>query len=98
MTKIEWGKCPIGHFLNKFLSSATGKNFFKPTFLQCQFLGQDVVRTFKKYGIKWNGLGKNGLKGDRLLTVTLGVSEEIKIGKLGKIRKIFEKCNRKKLV
>ena len=28
------------------------------TFLQCQFVGQDVVRTFKKSGIKRNGVGK----------------------------------------
>ena len=55
------------------------KKLSKPTFLQCQFVGQDVVRTFKKYGIKWNVVGKNGLKGDRLLTVTSGVSEEIEI-------------------
>lgn len=39
---------------------------------------------------------KNGLKGDILLTVTLGVSGEIEIWKMGKIRKIFEKCDRKK--
>ena len=53
------------------LRSVIGKKLSKPTFLQCQFVGQDVVRTFKKYGIKWNVVGKNGLKGDRLLTVTL---------------------------
>ena len=46
-----------------------------------------MVRTFKEYGIKWNG--KNGLKGDRLLTVTLGVSGESEIGKMGKITTIF---------
>ena len=55
-----------------------------------------MVRTFKKYGIKWNGVGKNGLKGDRLLTVTLGISGEIEIWKMGKIRKNFEPCDRKK--
>ena len=54
----------------------TGKKLYKPTFLQCQFIGQDVVRTFKKYGIKWNVVRKNELKGDRLLTVTLGVIQK----------------------
>ena len=39
---------------------------------------------------------ENGLKGERLLTVTLGISGEIEIWKMGKIRTIFEKCNRKK--
>ena len=49
-----------------------------------------MVRTFKKYGIKWNVVGKSGLKGDRLLTVTLGVSEEIEIGKLGNQKSVTE--------
>ena len=40
-----------------------------------------MVRAFKKYGIKWNVVGKNGLKGDRLVTVILGVSGEIEIWK-----------------
>ena len=46
--------------------------------------------------MEWSG--KNGLKGDRLITVTLGVSEEIEIWKMGKIRTIFDKCNRKKII
>ena len=44
--------------------------------------------------MEWSG--KSGLKWDRLLTVTLGVSGEIEIWKMGKIRKIFETCDRKK--
>ena len=44
--------------------------------------------------MEWSG--KNRLKGDRLLTVTLGISREIEIWKMGKIRKIFEVCHRKK--
>ena len=92
MGKVKLGKWEKS---GQFFRNVTGKKLSKPTFLQCQFVGQDVVRTFKKYGIKRNGVGKNGLKGDRLLTVTLGISGEIEIWKMGKIRTIFETCHRK---
>ena len=39
---------------------------------------------------------KNGLKGDGLLTVTLGASGKAEIWKLGICREIFEESDRKK--
>ena len=60
-------------------------NSSKPTFLHSKFDGQDIVKSFKGSGM---------VKGDRLLTVTLGISGEIEIWKMGKIRTIVEKCNR----
>ena len=93
MGKLKFGKWEKS---GQFFRNVTGKKLSKPTFLQCQFVGQDVVRTFRKYSTKWNGMEKNGLKGDRLLTVTLGISGEIEIWKMGKIRTIFETCHRKR--
>ena len=42
----------------QFLRRVTRKKLSKPIFLQCQFVGQDMVRTFKEFGIKWNGVEK----------------------------------------
>ncbi len=55
MGKLKFGKWEKS---GQFLRSVTGKKLSKPTFLQCQFVGQDVVRTFKKFGIMWNGVEK----------------------------------------
>jgi len=91
----KW-KCEKWEKSEQSFRSVTGKIRSKPTFQQCQFIGQDVVRTFKKYGIKWNGMEKNWFKGDGLLTVTLGVSGKAGIWKLGICREIFEESDRKK--
>ena len=59
MRKLKFGKWEKS---GQFLRSVTGKKLSKPTFLQCPFLGKDVVRTFKEYGIKWNELGKKWIE------------------------------------